>query len=723
MKLYGKLFVGIAVVEVALLGVVAFVVQQSSRLLELRALGKEVDALVQEWNEVQIATTDLLLSDAVAGESKSRWDGTTEAFRRSLLKLTSDQRVLDLGGEVPRILESAKALWSLTSSLLLNAERGYGAFLSEATPDHPSLKLGNGEALMDVAHRLELTGALSTRERYLYYEAEKALRSVSLSNETFKTVLRRLSAVVEVQVAASIRSSAIIAGILILLITAATLVYVVIFARRLARRFAVIEASVGAMAKRDFSKPPTLPGRDEIGLLSAHLGDMAASLSAFFAAVRAAAGKITALKEGLASGTAESAAAVGQIARHIGTMKDRFVVLDTAIEQAGGALEDIHRYLVDLKDGASRQAGEMERAGEGLEASANYFSVAVAGISDRARSAEELTAVVADGGEKVQTTAEAIALISRDIQGVLEITDLIDQISEQTNILSMNAAIESAHAGAAGKGFAVVAEEIRKLAESTQDNAQRISDALAAMTERIEDALASSATASRAFDAIDVAVRGFSGGLDDMSAEIRKESSGFEDAIAAIRQGVQDSKRISEGTAEMYQRQLAIGSAMENVRAISSEALAGIVEIDAGTKEILSSVAYVSSLGEDSRERIAELEEAVRGFVVGDEATESSRPPLLAAPEAEGGTLREGSGGMDRNGGGPEARDGEPDVSEVESAGAPRPGPVPSMDARGVVVKEAPTTVSDGYEAGIALDASGTFGELRAEVRDLEKDS
>jgi len=126
-----------------------------------------------------------------------------------------------------------------------------------------------------------------------------------------------------------------------------------------------------------------------------------------------------------------------------------------------------------------------------------------------------------------------------DFEGIVEIIELIDQISEQTNILSMNAAIESAHAGSAGKGFAVVAEEIRKLAESTQDNAQRIGEALTSITDKIALALDASEAASRSFDSINADVVGFVTAMDGIAAKAVHASAESVQVVSAIRDSIE----------------------------------------------------------------------------------------------------------------------------------------------------------------------------------------
>ena len=91
---------------------------------------------------------------------------------------------------------------------------------------------------------------------------------------------------------------------------------------------------------------------------------------------------------------------------------------------------------------------------------------------------------------------------TRDIQKINEVMEIIDAIAGQTDLLAMNAAIEAAHAGEAGKGFAVVSDEIRKLAESTNENSKMIKTTVTAVSARIYQIGGDSAESRKAFETI-----------------------------------------------------------------------------------------------------------------------------------------------------------------------------------------------------------------------------
>jgi methyl-accepting chemotaxis protein len=244
----------------------------------------------------------------------------------------------------------------------------------------------------------------------------------------------------------------------------------------------------------------------------------------------------------------------------------------------------------------------------------------------------------------------------------------------------MNAAIESAHAGVAGKGFAVVAEEIRKLAESTQDNALRIGDALTSITAKINSALDTSETTARAFDSINTDIVGFVGALEDIAHRASETTAESVQVVAAIKESIGATKRVSDGTAEMYERHRAIQDAMENIQSISDEALAGITEIDNGSREILASVVEVNEIS---------VKAGARGAL--EMAWRASRPPRTVNPRA--------------------AQSSRDQAKE---------------DDRGVAVKTPPRTLDERKSPAVdatRFDAELHAGELNAEARLIQEEN
>ncbi len=186
------------------------------------------------------------------------------------------------------------------------------------------------------------------------------------------------------------------------------------------------------------------------------------------------------------------------------------------IANASNLIEGINNLIQELNDIISSQAEAVDHSSaETEEIVASIKNTSEMSLKQQ-ESVKGLMEVAGHGQESMRKTIQSISEISKSVEGISSAIHIISSIAANTNLLSMNAAIEAAHAGDAGKGFAVVAGEIRRLSENTRENAVSISHTLTNIINGISDTTKQS------------------GETDTRIAQMSKEISGFAETMSVF---------------------------------------------------------------------------------------------------------------------------------------------------------------------------------------------
>nr|MDA3948998.1 bacteriohemerythrin [Spirochaeta sp.] len=168
----------------------------------------------------------------------------------------------------------------------------------------------------------------------------------------------------------------------------------------------------------------------------------------------------------------------------------------------------------------------------------------------------------------------------------------------------MNAAIEAAHAGASGRGFAVVAGEIRKLAETTSQNAHQISDRLAALVGRIDEARAASTETGNAFTEIEGGVVEVSDAFTEITGSTRELSAGTTEVVSATEALRDLSRQIVGSTEEMKIGAREVTGVITAARDTAHDTVSAMEVIGDAATDVTRASTRISSLSSESNDHV-----------------------------------------------------------------------------------------------------------------------
>lgn len=304
------------------------------------------------------------------------------------------------------------------------------------------------------------------------------------------------------------------------------------------------------------------------------------------------------------------------ISEHSNRLFEASGTMNASAEETARAVEQVEKAIAEIAQGATSQAQETQTATENIILMGNMIEETneeVETLRENARkmrdAGNKAIDIISDLNNVNQKTKEAIQIIYEQTNTtnisamkIREATDMISDIAEETNLLSLNASIEAARAGEQGRGFAVVASQIQKLAEQSNESARQIDTIINSLISESEKSVETMEEVKEV--------------IEKQNENVMNTECAFNDVKDGIDKSIDGIRTIAAKTQKLDEARIKVVDVVQNLTAIAEENAASTEETSASAAEVGSIVDDIAGNAKHLNEIANEMKESIKMFIL-----------------------------------------------------------------------------------------------------------
>lgn len=344
--------------------------------------------------------------------------------------------------------------------------------------------------------------------------------------------------------------SAIFRVLLIIIVAITTATIILLFsAKASAKEFKLMAENCNEIAQGDFTKEVKDGSTKEAAELAEGFNNIIVDLSSLIKNIRNSANDIGHITENLSEASDVIGKSVETTNCSVENVAQSVQTQIRSVDKIDQSVTEIVTQINNLKSEIENQDQIIDNSSSSIEVVANNVIIVNEKITEASKDVSELVEFAVKNRKEIKNSVAQILEVKEKSKNLLDTNKVIASVASQTNLLAMNAAIEAAHAGEAGKGFAVVANEIRKLAETTSEQAKTSSESLNLIQTQIDAISDTSIEVEHAFEQTIEKIGNINTSVDSLKSSAAEQGQKAQEIFTAL-DDMKNSSKIVKSDAE-----------------------------------------------------------------------------------------------------------------------------------------------------------------------------